>query len=305
MKYYLLFVSIFISSIYGRAQNNQVTLPESLHLPSKAEIARQLSEQLEDEKRIRKRKIITSFRPTDYVKLNDSIINTLVPIIFVKIYPDTLDNDILKTEVMDDDIVLWSSEGYHYSWYKSPKQFNKYNLNHIGTVGKAAKIKDEINSMLPREYLFSFFPIKNNRWRYDYVGYSEDGVLLIKDAQGNTFSNLKDLIIKRYGSIADYVMLYKSEVHKKTTTVGNWNTIVGVKEFYRCTFGKEIPIDIEDAIKRKDMVFAQINKYHENEKIVFISDYKHDENGVLWYYYYVPETTNHGWILADKVTPIN
>ena len=211
--YYSILLVVFYS-ICGFAQhNNHIVMPESLQLPTKVEISRQANEWLE---RGPKRARNLDFAPTSTMEINDSIVKTLTPIVFVRIYPDTLDNNILKTEVMEDVISLWYTGGYRFSWTYKPgtSQFG-FNLNSTGVSGRTDKIKHEINNLLPREYLLSFFPTKTLRWHFNYIGYSENGLLLIKDAQGNSFDTLEDLIISRYGSIEDYVMLYKYEEPKK------------------------------------------------------------------------------------------
>ena len=210
-KYSLIILLTGFFSICSYAQQNQIVLPSSLHLPSKSEISRQFNEWLELK---RKRTANLDFDPAPSIVINDSIVKSLTPIVFVRIYPDTLDNNTLRAEVMERYIALWYSGGYSFRWvYDDRFPLFARALNPIGVRSVTDNIKNEINKLLPREYLLAFFSRGDDIWLFNHIGYSENGMLFIRNIQGGGYyDSLEDLIISRYGNVENYVRVWRATV---------------------------------------------------------------------------------------------
>lgn len=144
------------------------------------------------------------------INLKESDIMSLIPIVPLRIYPDTIANKFRSEIKQNDGIELWNN-GYIHAWnFKRSSLCVEYGNN------RAYHFKKNIESIRDTiDCLYFIYFLNNERYWYPYLAYNKDGKDVIIDKQGKEFNSVEDVIINHYGSIEKYIGLYKAETKWK------------------------------------------------------------------------------------------
>jgi hypothetical protein len=211
------------SSLFSQNNSSLFILDKKDFIPQKTDIIKQCNELTHNNTKKYPYRI-KGFK--NDIILSESMVDSLLPIIDVNISPNT-NKKTLFFEIIKDKILLWSPLGAWFSWIindnekikpknqEDKKQPTTYNLMIFGSNDRSVIIKDQINSALGQDYIFTLHFFPQERYYYPYIGYNENGKDIIKDCSGKIYNSLEELITDKFGSLNNYIVLYNKSIEKK------------------------------------------------------------------------------------------